>query len=125
MENTPMYSITRGLMWDMRKLQRGLAFVLLFAFMLTGVSFAQSDSIAHRRAAHLRHGINLSEWFAQVYDPKGYTKEHFESWTTPDDIALIKAMGFDHVRLSINPAPMMRHNMADEIPADYLGYLDA
>ena len=120
-----MYSITRGLMWDMRKLQRGLAFVLLFAFMLTGVSFAQSDSIAHRRAAHLRHGINLSEWFAQVYDPKGYTKEHFESWTTPDDIALIKAMGFDHVRLSINPAPMMRHNMADEIPADYLGYLDA
>jgi endoglucanase len=77
------------------------------------------------RAQHLRYGINLSEWFAQVYDPKGYTKEHFETWTTAQDIALIKAMNFDHVRLSINPQPMFRRNQADRIPADYLGYLDA
>lgn len=84
-----------------------------------------SSSIAQRRAAHLRHGINLSEWFAQVYDPKGYTKEHFESWTTAEDIALIKTMGFDHVRLSVNPQPMMRHNMADELPPEYLAYLDS
>ena len=83
------------------------------------------SSLAHRRAEHLRRGINLSEWFAQVYDPKGYTKEHLENWVTDSDIALIKSMGFDHVRLSVNPAPMMRHNMADEIPADYLGYLDS
>src|SRR6266700_71575 len=89
-------------------------------------SLAQSDSsLARRRAAHLRHGINLSEWFAQVYDPKGYVKDHFESWTTADDIALIKSMGFDHVRLSVNPQPMMRHNMADQLPPEYLGYLDA
>ena len=78
-----------------------------------------------RRAAHLRHGINLSEWFAQVYDQKGYTKEHFETWTTAQDIALIKAMAFDHVRLSVNPQPMFRRKQADSIPEDYLGYLDA
>jgi aryl-phospho-beta-D-glucosidase BglC (GH1 family) len=72
----------------------------------------------------LRHGINLSEWFAQVYDPKGYTKEHLVGWVTPDDIALIKSVGFDHVRLSVNPEPMMRHNMADHLPPEYLGYLD-
>ncbi|HEX4542301.1 MAG TPA: glycoside hydrolase family 5 protein [Candidatus Acidoferrum sp.] len=77
------------------------------------------------RARHLRHGINLSEWFAQVYDQKGYTKEHFETWTTAQDIALIKAMGFDHVRLSVNPQPMFQRKQADQIPADYLGYLDA
>ena len=72
-------------------------------------SFAQAgSSLAQRRAAHLRHGINLSEWFAQVYDPKGYTKEHFENWTTASDMALIKSMGFDHVRLSVNPEPMIR-----------------
>jgi aryl-phospho-beta-D-glucosidase BglC (GH1 family) len=81
--------------------------------------------VAQRRATHLRHGINLSEWFAQVYDQKGYTKEHFETWNTAQDIALIKAMGFDHVRLSVNPQPMFRHKQADRIPADYLGYLDA
>jgi endoglucanase len=89
-------------------------------------AFAQNNSsVAQRRAAHLRHGINLSEWFAQVYDAKGYTKEHFEAWTTADDIALIKSMGFDHVRLSVNPQPMMRHNIADELPPEYIGYLDS
>jgi aryl-phospho-beta-D-glucosidase BglC (GH1 family) len=60
-----------------------------------------------------------------VHDPKGYTKEHFESWTTGQDIALIKSMGFDHVRLSVDPQPMFRTNRPDEIPAEYLGYLDA
>jgi aryl-phospho-beta-D-glucosidase BglC (GH1 family) len=103
---------------------RKLLPLLLIVYSLA--AFAQpNSSLAQRRASHLRHGINLSEWFAQVYDPKGYTKEHFENWTTANDIALIKSMGFDHVRLSVNPAPMMRHNMADEIPPEYLGYLDS
>jgi aryl-phospho-beta-D-glucosidase BglC (GH1 family) len=99
--------------------------VLGFALLLSFATAAHTESLAQHRAAHLRHGINLSEWFAQVYDPKGYTREHFESWTTVDDIALIKSMGFDHVRLSVNPQPMMRHNMADQIPPEYLGYLDS
>jgi hypothetical protein len=71
-------------------------------FFVVQAGYGQSNSesgIAQRHAQHLRHGINLSEWFAQVYDQKGYTKEHFETWTTAQDIALIKAMGFDHVRL--------------------------
>jgi endoglucanase len=85
---------------------------------------AQDSSLAHRRAQHLRRGINLSEWFAQVYDPKGYSKEHFETWTTVADIELIKQMGFDHVRLSVNPQPMFRHGHADSIPPEYLQYLD-
>ncbi len=99
---------------------------LILVFLLLSVSaLAQNNSsLARQRAQHLRHGINLSEWFAQVYDPRGYTKEHLVGWVTADDLALIKSMGFDHVRLSINPAPMMRHNMADRIPSDYLGYLD-
>jgi len=83
-----------------------------------------SDGIAARRLAHLRHGVNLSGWFAQVSDPKGYSKEHFISHTTARDLALIKAMGFDHVRLSINPQPMFREGHADELPTEYLAYLD-
>lgn len=85
---------------------------------------AQISSIPASRLARLRHGINLSEWFAQVYDPRGYTKEHFETWTTAADIALIKSAGFDHVRLSVNPGPMMeaeRHGKGGE----YFGYLDS
>jgi len=97
-------------------------------FFVAQAGYGQSHSesgIAQRHAQHLRHGINLSEWFAQVYDQRGYTKEHFEAWNTAQDIALIKAMGFDHVRLSVNPQPMFRHGQADRIPADYLGYLDS
>jgi endoglucanase len=83
------------------------------------------SSVPASRLAHLRRGINTSGWFAQVYDQRGYTKEHFQNWTTAEDIALIKSMGFDHVRLSVNPQPMMMNHRPDEIPAEYLGYLDA
>jgi endoglucanase len=83
------------------------------------------SSVPASRLARLRRGINASEWFAQVYDKGGYTKEHFQSWTTAEDIALIKSMGFDHVRLSVDPQPMMVSHRPDEIPAEYLGYLDS
>jgi aryl-phospho-beta-D-glucosidase BglC (GH1 family) len=84
-----------------------------------------SSSVPASRLARLRHGINASEWFAQVYDNRGYTREHFQNWTTAQDIALIQSMGFDHVRLSVDPHPMMQPHRPDEIPAEYLGYLDA
>jgi len=103
---------------------RKLILLCLFLFLSLSALAQNNSSLAQQRARHLRRGINLSEWFAQVYDPRGYTKEHLVGWVTADDIALIKSMGFDHVRLSINPEPMMHHNEADRIPADYLGYLD-
>jgi endoglucanase len=84
-----------------------------------------SSSVSASRVARLRQGINASQWFAQVYDSRGYTKEHFQNWTTREDIALIKSMGFDHVRISVNPQPMMMNHRAGEISQEYLGYLDA
>ncbi len=77
------------------------------------------------RLSHLRHGVNISGWFAQVYDKRGYTREHFQDSITAQDIALIRSMGFDHVRLGVNPQVMMQDHRPDEIPAGYLGYLDA
>jgi endoglucanase len=82
-------------------------------------------SPAFARAAKLKRGINASEWFAQVYDKRGYTPEHFQSWTTAEDIGLIKSMGFDHVRLSVNPQPMFNGREPSKIPAEYLVSLDA
>lgn len=84
----------------------------------------QETNVAFRRAEHLRHGINLSHWYAQVFDPKGYTKEHFDTYDTAQDMALIKAMGFDHVRFTLNCEPMFRRGQADRIPADYLAMVD-
>jgi len=49
----------------------------------------------------MRQGINASEWFAQSKD---YSPERLRSYTTLDDIARMRAMGFDQVRLSIDPA---------------------
>ncbi len=98
--------------------------VSVFLFLTTAF-FAQVSSVPASRLVHLRHGINLSEWFAQVYDPKGYTKEHFENWTTSADIAVIKSAGFDHVRLSVNPQPMMDAANRQNGTAEYFGFLDA
>jgi len=108
-----------------------IAFLLLFAFgagCAAQTGAGARGSLAFARAEKLKRGINASEWFAQVYDKRGYTPEHFQTWTTADDIALIKSMGFDHVRLSVNPQPTS-NNMFDarepnKIPADYLASLD-
>ena len=91
----------------------------------TGGAANANASLAFARAERLKRGINASEWFAQVYDKRGYTPEHFQAWTTVDDIALIKSMGFDYVRLSVNPQPMFNVREPNKIPEEYLGYLDA
>lgn len=84
-----------------------------------------ATTLAFARAKRLQHGINASEWFAQVYDKRGYTQEHFQAWTTVEDIARMKSMGFDHVRLSVNPQPMFTAREPEKLPAEYLAHLDA
>jgi len=86
---------------------------------------APASRLAQLRLAHLRHGVNLTGWFAQVYDAKGYTKEHFQNWVTASDLALIKSAGFDHVRLGVNPAPLMEAMKGSGGGAEYLASLDA
>jgi hypothetical protein len=73
------------------------------------------------RLARLRHGINLSHWFAQSAD---YSKPHLESHTTAEDIALIRTIGFDHVRLTIEPAPLFNAEDPSKLKDEYLKYLD-
>ena len=103
--------------------------LISFCLVLVPAALAQTQPpgpslVPASRLAHIRRGINLSEWFAQVWDPKGYTKEHFQTWNTSADIALIKSMGFDHVRLSINPQPLMDAMRQPDGGAEYFGYLD-
>jgi endoglucanase len=86
---------------------------------------AADGGVAERRLARLRRGINISDWLAQVADPAGYTKEHFETTITARDLDLIAGMGFDHVRLSVDPRPMFHARQADQITAEDLANLDA
>jgi GNAT superfamily N-acetyltransferase len=73
------------------------------------------------RFKRLRRGINLSHWFSQASD---YSKTHLETHTTAQDIALIKSMGFDHVRFPIEPAPLINEADPSILNATYLQYVD-
>jgi len=86
----------------------------------TEYSSVQSE-VPASRLARLHHGINLSHWFAQSAD---YSRAHLESHTTVEDIALIRKMGFDHVRLTLEPAPLFNADDPGTLKADYLKYLD-
>jgi len=83
-------------------------------------SSVQSE-VPASRLARLRHGINLSHWFAQSSD---YSRAHLESHTTAEDIALISSIGFDHVRLTLEPAPLFNEEDPGSLKAEYLKYLD-
>jgi len=104
------------------------AFVLVFlAFLATPASLSAQalSSVPASRLAHLRHGVNITGWFAQSYGSDGYSKEHFQNFATSVDLSQIRKMGFDHVRLGVDPGPHLFHpNDADNISAEYLGYLD-
>src|SRR6266404_1923773 len=82
---------------------------------------AVQSSVPASRLARLRHGINLSHWFAQSAD---YSRTHLESHTTAEDIALIRKLGFDHVRLTLEPAPLLNGEDPGKLNVGYLKYLD-
>ena len=84
--------------------QQIFALLLAFASPFSLCSQESSPSLAQRRADRLLHGINTSSWFAQ--SPSDYTVQRLETHTTLDDIALIKKLGFDHIRLSMDAEPM-------------------
>ena len=97
--------------------------LLLLAYPLFAQDRAAGLQTASTRARHLRHGINASEWFAQhAYD---YSAAFTNRYTDDGDIALMAKLGFDNVRLSIDPVPLERepHNR-EGLNADFLGRLD-
>jgi len=51
-------------------------------------------------APRLRRGVNLSHWYAQW---KNYDEKRLAEYITEKDVALIDSMGFDHVRLTLDP----------------------
>lgn len=103
---------------------------LLFAFtaafcIAAAAQSAPLSSVPPQRLANLRRGINLSHWFAQAGGNPGYTKEHLQTTVTADDLALIKSMGFDNVRLGLDPTLLYSESRPEVLNTEYLGYLDA
>src|SRR5215216_2019133 len=97
----------------LKRTPRSIALVLTLAIVThlsTGATGARFFSSSHTslsqekplnlaaRFGRLRRGVNLSHWFSQAAN---YSKVHLDTHTTAADIALIKSMGFDHVRFPI------------------------
>lgn len=94
-----------------------LALAMCAAITLATASAQPNGSdLAFQRASHLQRGINASIWFAQ--SPHDYSVQRLETFTTTDDIALMEKLGFDHVRLSIDPDPLLPwlHDPTDTTP---------
>jgi endoglucanase len=81
----------------------------------------QGTSLAFQRAEHLRRGINLSAWYAQNGD---HSAARMDTYTTPADFQLIKGLGFDHVRLSIDPEPLINDRQFGSLRLDAMARLD-
>ncbi len=89
-----------------------------------GTTALQESALVKVRASRIRRGINLSHWFAQS-PGNDYSKTHLETHTTAEDIALIKSMGFDHVRFTVEPAPLFNSSDSSQLNSDYLKYFDS
>jgi aryl-phospho-beta-D-glucosidase BglC (GH1 family) len=100
-----------------------LAALVVLALPAIAQDRAADVKTAFARAQHLKHGINASEWFAQ--SARDYSAARTDRYTDAADIALMAKLGFDNVRLSIDPVPLESGPRNKEgLNADFLGRLD-
>jgi len=84
---------------------------------------SSASDVAPARLAKLTQGINLSHWFGQ--GPRGYPRQHLESYDTAADMALIKSLGFRHVRWTFNDATVVLKDKPGELDPEKLKVFDA
>jgi endoglucanase len=103
-----------------------LAAGLVAVMVAAGVSARAQDELGFARAKHLRRGINLSMWYAQdgdLYNATGGA-EKLASYITPTDFKLVHDLGFDHVRLSIDPVPLIADKTTGALRPEAMARLD-
>jgi hypothetical protein len=103
-----------------------LALVALIAFVASAPAASGrprgTAGVPASRLARLRRGINLSHWFAQAPD---YSEKRLREHTTRRDLELIRRLGFDHVRFTVEPAPLFDPARPSELKREHLRRLDA
>jgi endoglucanase len=95
--------------------------------LVAAVSWAAApvpaSGVPPARLEKLTQGINLSHWFGQ--GPRGYPRQHLESYNTAADMALIKSLGFRHVRWTFNEATVVLNDKPGELDPEKLKVFDA
>jgi aryl-phospho-beta-D-glucosidase BglC (GH1 family) len=105
----------------MQFVSRQIVAALIVAGSVVAGQAQTGSSLAFQRAEHLRRGVNLSMWYAQTRD---HSAAHIDSFTNAPDFALIKSLGFDHVRLSIDPEPLTQSKKLGSLRVDAVERLD-
>ena len=78
------------------------------------------------RAARLRHGINLSQLVCAGRQQQNYSRTHLRNGYYSQRHRADKSLGFDHVRFTIEPAPLFnKWDDPSKLNQEYLKYLDA
>lgn len=83
---------------------------------------SSSNELAFSRARLLQRGVNLSGWFGG--GGGDYSDAHLQSFITNRDLNQIHAVGFDYVRLPVDPVPIMRNGVRVEGSERVLAQLD-
>src|SRR5881628_2519204 len=98
----------------------GLVFALGLAIGLIAAAASGNQSAQHTPGG----GRNLSHWFAQAQGAQGYNHAHLTANTTASDVALIRRLGFDHARLSVDPALLFTPVNVEIVQRDRLQALE-
>lgn len=74
--------------------------IVLVVLIFSGSAFGQNDSLAWKRWKHLQRGVAVSGWFSESGN---YSVQQLRAFTTPADIEHIQKLGFDHIRIPVDP----------------------
>jgi len=77
--------------------------------------------LAFQRAKHLKRGVNLSSFYAQMRD---LSQARVDAYMSMADMRALKTAGFDHVRLSINPALLIASPKTGTLRPEAMAQLD-
>ena len=81
-------------------MSRSCSSLLLIIVFFSSGSSAQNSSLAWKRWQHLQHGVSLSGWFSESGN---YSIPQLRVFSTPADLQHIHELGFDHVRIPVDP----------------------
>jgi endoglucanase len=95
--------------------------VMIAAVGVVAQGQGAGKGLAFERAEHLRRGVNLSSFYAQTRD---ISQARIDAYMSVADMQALKARGFDHVRLSINPEMLVRQAQTGMLRAEPMAELD-
>lgn len=76
---------------------------IMWLLLLSMAVFLRAAELPGAERPALKRGVNLSHWFAQWSD---FKPERLHKTITPEDLRLIRSLGLDHVRFSLDQGPL-------------------